>query len=233
MSTAPFLSLEALMRRLRGFSLPFLQEKELWTHFKRSVSFLYQGTQIWGQYSRCSSHKSGVEREHPLPWPSGHTSCVVAQKMIHQDWLPGTPELPSLQRRLDRICLRTVEWGEGLWAKSGTALGNWAQGRRRHGKDDGTAERDTKISLDTCFTVRQQKEKETFISEFKFLVFFLYNLDLQRIQEAENLLGPDELENLLQLVCYSLGFDKLHNRKIITTQSFIAFRATVWKWQQE
>lgn len=38
----------------------------------------------------------------------------------------------------------------------------------------------------------QQKEKETFGSEFKFY-FFLHNLYLQPVQEAENLLGPDKL----------------------------------------
>lgn len=83
------------------------------------------------------------------------------------------------------------------------------------------------MSLDTCSTVRQQKEKETFIAEFKFCCFL--HLYLQTVQEAENLLGPDELENLLQFGCYSLGFEKLHNKKIITPRSFIAFRAIAWK----
>lgn len=82
------------------------------------------------------------------------------------------------------------------------------------------------MSLDTCSTARQQKE--TFVSELKFC-FFLNNLYLQRVQEAENLLGPDGLENLLQSGCYSLGFDKLHNKEIITPKSFIAVRATAWK----
>lgn len=39
----------------------------------------------------------------------------------------------------------------------------------------------------------QQKEKETFGSEFKFYLFFPHNLYLQPVQEAENLLGPDKL----------------------------------------
>lgn len=46
-------------------------------------------------------------------------------------------------------------------------------------------------------------------------IFFLNNLYLQTVQEAENLLGPDELEDLLQFGCYSVGFDQLHNKKKI------------------
>lgn len=50
----------------------------------------------------------------------------------------------------------------------------------------------------------QQKEKEAFDLfglEIKFY-FFLHNLYLQTVWEAENLLGSDECENLLQFVIH-------------------------------
>lgn len=71
------------------------------------------------------------------------------------------------------------------------------------------------VSSATCSTAMQQK-KEAFGLEFTldFVCLFVFcNLFLETMQEAKNLLGSDEPENLFLFGCYSLGFVQLHNKR--------------------
>jgi len=61
----------------------------------------------------------------------------------------------------------------------------------------------------------QQKKKEAFGLEFTldFVYLFVFcDLFLETMQEAKNLLGSDEPENLSLFGCYSPGFVQLHNK---------------------